>query len=102
MKGTVESVVEPFGQKFSEKTQKHYAAMKAKVRLEDFNVVTVLVFEEKAVGDELELEKKGDYWNVVSKRQMADNQKHDEIMDALRKLYKKVEELEKAVQVERI
>lgn len=75
-KATISSVIEEFRQRTS-KAGKPYSAMKVEVELEDGSTATVLVFEERAIGDSLELVKKDNFWNVVSEKRTAQPQSDD-------------------------
>lgn len=91
MKGTLTDIVEEFQNRTS-KAGKPYSAAKVNILLDNGEIASnVLCFSEPVVGASLDLEKnESGYWNIVSKKQAAEDAKHDEIMKALRALYNEI------------
>lgn len=94
MKATIGKIIEPYSQRVS-KAGKPYAALKAEVDLEDGSSANIMVFEDKAIGDELELVKKGDFWNVVSVKKEVSAVTSD-VSKVLNEMYKMIEEIHQA------
>ena len=78
-KGTVRTIVE----KMRERTSKagyEYKAMKVEVEIDNGEAATILSFDPLEVGDEVQLTKNGEYWNV-------DKPKKNDNGDALQAIY---------------
>lgn len=93
MKGRITSILEEFQNRTS-KAGAPYSASKVEVELENGELATILSFNDLPIGSDVELEKKGEYWNIVSKKQAAENAKHDEIMKGLRANYALLKQIE--------
>ena len=70
MKAKVSGIKKPFGMQQKKDGSGTYGpAMLCEMELEDGQSAFVLVWKEVAIGDELELVKKGEFWNVISEKQ---------------------------------
>jgi len=64
MKATVDTVIEHMITRTS-KAGKEYEAMKVQLELESGELVKVLSFDEVELGAVVDVEKNGDFWNIV-------------------------------------
>ncbi len=82
-----EIVAEDFKRGHSEKTGKDWSLSKYKAS----NGVEFSCFDKLEIGDVVHLEKNGDYWN--GRKPTQADAKHDEIMKALREIYKLLKDI---------
>ncbi len=84
----IAALEENFKSGVSAKTGKEWSLSKYKAS----NGIDFSSFDKLEIGDVIRLEKNGEYWNGAKPRKQ-DNQ-HDEIMDAIRRVYGKLIEME--------
>jgi hypothetical protein len=93
MKGTVSAIKKPFGLQPKKDGTTFGPCMLCEFELENGETATAFVWKEIAIGEEMELFKKGEFWNVVSEKQ----QQQDDTSKMLNEIYKVVTNIESIV-----
>lgn len=93
MKGRINEIAAEWGMQPKKGGGQYGPAMKAHVVLEsDEEARWVTFFKQHQIGDEVTLEKKGDYWNEVSEKQVAENERFDMLVKYATANYKLLKE----------
>lgn len=88
MTGTISRIIKPFGPQTKKDGTTYGPAQMVEVELSNGETVSTMLWEEKAIGEVLELEKNGQYWNVPKKPKAVVNVDLEPVLKALRELFK--------------
>lgn len=71
MIGTISGIKKPFGMQPKKDGSLFGPAQLVEVELENGEIATIFVWTEKAIGEKLEVEKNGQYWNEVKAKKSS-------------------------------
>lgn len=88
MIGQICKIIKPFAMQTKKDGTTYGPAQLVEVELENGELTTTLFFEERAIGENIELEKNGQYWNVPKKPKKVVTVDFEPILSSMRLLYK--------------
>ena len=95
MEATVREITEEYGEKIS-KAGKKYNAMRVEVETVAGESINLMSFDEIGIGQIVQLEKNGEYWNIAKPKKRVDVNL-DPVIEILRLIYKQNQTILKGI-----